>query len=140
MAFRSHYPAFSRSMKPAELKLRLIAGAFTVHRLDPEMAIPDGVLDSSPWFMAQTDDELSIVCRSSIAIEHATSEVGWACFMVVGPLDFSLTGILSRLSAVLASERISIFAVSTFDTDYILVKETDLPRAQKVLESAGYAF
>ena len=120
------------------LTLRLLPGSFTVHQLPPEMAIPPAVLDSQPWFMAQTEDELSIVCGSDVAVYSQKSEPDWACFKVVGPLDFTLVGILARISDTLARERISIFAISTFDTDYILVKNADLDRALKVLKAEGY--
>ena len=122
----------------SELKLKFLDESFSIHRLEPHMAIPEAVLDSDLYFVGQTPDELSIVCKANISVPHAKTEPNWACFMVVGPLDFSLTGILARISAVLAEEKISIFAVSTFDTDYILVKQTDLSRAGKVLKDAGY--
>lgn len=120
------------------LTLRLLPGSFVVHRLHPDMAIPSAVLDSQPWFMAQTEDELSIVCHSDVFVQSEQSEPDWACFQVVGPLDFTLVGILARISDALARERISIFAISTFDTDYILVKNSDLDRALKVLKAEGY--
>ncbi len=120
------------------LTLRLLPGSFTVHQLPPEMAIPPAVLDSQPWFMAQTDVELSIVCDSNVIVASEKSEPDWACFKVVGPLDFTLVGILARISDTLARERISIFAISTFDTDYILVKNAELDRALKVLKAEGY--
>jgi len=124
--------------KSTELKLRLLAESFTIHRLPPEMAIPPAVLDSQPWFMAQTEDELSIVCRADVYVQSEKAETDWACFKVVGPLDFQLVGIIARISDTLARERISIFAISTFDTDYILVKNSDVERALKVLGAAGY--
>lgn len=120
------------------LTLRLLPGSFTVHQLPPGMAIPPAVLDSQPWFMAHTEDELSIVCKSDVAVQSDKSEPDWACFQVVGPLDFTLVGILARISDTLARERISIFAISTFNTDYILVKNADLDRALKVLKAEGY--
>jgi len=124
--------------KEIELKLQLIDGSFSIHKLSPKMAIPATVLESEVFFVAQTKDELSIVCSSEIGMRHAKTEPDWACFMVVGPLDFTLTGILARISNALSQARISIFAISTFDTDYILVKESDLERAQKVLKDSGY--
>ena len=121
-----------------ELTLKLLSNTFSVHRLEPEMAIPASVLESETHFIGQTQDELSIVCDANIAIPHAKTEPDWACFMVVGPLDFQLTGIIARISAALASERISLLAISTFDTDYVLVKETEVDRALKVLKDTGY--
>ncbi|MDA0684557.1 MAG: ACT domain-containing protein [Bacteroidetes bacterium] len=124
----------------AELKLRMLSGSFTIHRLDPLMAVPTAVRECETHFIGQTPEELSIVCPSHIEVMYAKSEPNWACFRVEGPLDFALYGILARISGALAAQRISIFAVSTFDTDYILVKEADLERAQKVLMDQGYAF
>lgn len=121
-----------------ELTLKLLSHSFSIHRLDPDMAIPPSVLESETHFIGQTKDELSIVCDSQIDIPHAKTEPNWSCFMVVGPLDFQLTGIISRISTALASERISLFAISTFDTDYILVKEAEVDRALKVLKDTGY--
>jgi len=68
------------------------------------------------------------------------SETGWSCIKVLGPLDFSLTGILADISAVLAKASVSIFAISTFDTDYVLVKSEKLPVARNALQKAGYTF
>ncbi|MBT3448748.1 MAG: ACT domain-containing protein [Bacteroidetes Order II. Incertae sedis bacterium] len=121
-----------------ELKLKVLEETFSVHRLNPLMAIPNAVTDSDVYFIGQTRDELSIVCFSDIEVPYARTESDWSCFMVVGPLDFNLTGIISRISTILAEEKISIFAISTFDTDYILVKHSDISRAQKILSDAGY--
>ncbi|MFT4302545.1 MAG: ACT domain-containing protein [Desulfovibrio sp.] len=93
-----------------------------------------------PWlFVGKTDTELSVVCL----VEHAPAqslarEDGWRAFRVAGQMDFGLTGVLAGLATVLAQAAISIFALSTFDTDYILVKEEKLAKALEVLELAGY--
>ncbi|MDA1027697.1 MAG: ACT domain-containing protein [Bacteroidetes bacterium] len=121
-----------------ELRLRLLSETFSIHRLDPSRSIPPTVLGSSIFFVGRTKEELSIVCRSSIPILQAKTEENWSCFMVEGPLDFNLTGIVARLSGALAAAEISIFPISTFDTDYILVKQVDLQRAEIALKDAGY--
>ena len=91
------------------------------------------------YFIGRTDEELSLVCRTSdVPPETAARDDGWRCFRIEGVLDFSLIGILSRISSVLAETGIGIFAVSTFNTDYILVKEENFGRALKALEDAGY--
>lgn len=93
------------------------------------------------YFVGRTDEELSLVCRTEdVPRSAAEREDGWRGFRVVGTLDFSLTGVLSRLSGVLAENDIGIFALSTFNTDYILVKEENLDRARTALEKAGYRF
>lgn len=91
------------------------------------------------YFFGKTDGELSLVCRTEdVPAVTAAREDGWRGFRVEGVLDFSLVGILSRLSAVLAENGIGIFAVSTYNTDYILVKEQDFNRALAALAAAGY--
>jgi len=93
------------------------------------------------FFLGKTDEELSLVCRTEdTPAETVAREDGWRGFRVRGVLDFSLTGILARLSAVLAEAKIGIFAVSTYNTDYILVKEKDFDRAVRALTEAGYRF
>lgn len=121
-----------------ELKLRLLADTFAIHRLNPQMAVPAAVFESTPHFIAQTEDELSVVCKADVYIQSERCETDWACFKVVGPMDFTLVGIIARISHTLAAERISIFVISTFDTDFILVKNADLDRALRVLRSEGY--
>ena len=91
------------------------------------------------FFIGKTDEEISLVCRTEDTPENTTErEDGWKAFRVSGILDFSLTGILSRLSGILAENKIGIFAVSTYNTDYILVKAENFDRAMQVLEEAGY--
>jgi hypothetical protein len=95
---------------------------------------------SQPFtFAARTDEELSLVCPTRAVPEHTLHrEDGWRGWRIEGVLDFSLIGILSRLSGVLADNKIGLFAVSTYNTDYILVKEENYKRALSVLEQAGY--
>ncbi len=122
----------------SELRLRLLKETFSIHRLDPSRPIPTTVLGSPIFFVGRTREELSIVCSSTIPVLHAKTEENWACFMVEGPLNFNLTGIIARLSAALAEAAVSIFAISTFDTDYILVQQDDIGRAEDALKTAGY--
>ena len=96
-------------------------------------------LQSRFWFLARTADELSLVCRTEDAPEATLArEDGWRGFYIDGELDFSLVGILSRITAVLAESRIGVFAVSTYNTDYVLVKAENLDRALQALSAAGY--
>ncbi len=91
------------------------------------------------FFMARTDGETSLVCRTEdVPQETMRREDGWRGFRVAGVLDFSMTGVLARISGILAEAGISIFAVSTYDTDYVLVKEGSFGRAMQALESEGY--
>ena len=90
-------------------------------------------------FIGKTDEEISVVCEETSTPKNAeVCENGWCGFRIEGILDFSLTGILSKISAVLVEEEIGIFAISTYNTDYILVKEENLKRATLSLESRGY--
>ena len=91
------------------------------------------------YFIGKTDEELSLVCKTEDVPQHTTErDDGWKGFRIQGVLDFSLIGILSKLSGILADHKIGIFAVSTYNTDYILVKEENLERALDVLASEGY--
>jgi len=90
-------------------------------------------------FIGVTDEENSLVCETKFAPENALSrEDNWRCFRIEGELDFSLIGILSKISAVLAENKIGIFAVSTYNTDYILTKQENFERALAALSAAGY--
>ena len=91
------------------------------------------------YFIAKTDEELSLVCRTADAPACTTArEDGWRGFRIEGTLDFSLVGILSKLSGILAENQIGLFAVSTYNTDYILVKEENFERALEALAAEGY--
>ena len=91
------------------------------------------------FFIGKTDEELSLVCRTEDTPARTTEwEDGWKAFRIQGVLDFSLVGILSGISGILAAQGIGIFAVSTFNTDYILVKKEDLDLSLDVLAAKGY--
>lgn len=90
-------------------------------------------------FTGATDDEKSLVCPIALVPENAlTVDKTWSAFRIEGILDFSLIGILSKISSLLAENNIGIFAISTYNTDYILTKTTDFQSALRVLEEAGY--
>ena len=94
---------------------------------------------SAFFFVGRTDEEISLVCRT-VDVPPNTIERsdGWRAFRIKGTLDFSLVGILARISSILAESRIGIFAVSTYNTDYILVREADFGSALSALEARGY--
>lgn len=101
--------------------------------------ISDIDLTAGFYFIGKTDEELSLVCRTEdTPAQTIEREDGWKGFRVRGVLDFSLIGILSKLSGILAEHEIGLFAVSTFNTDYILVKAGQFDRALKVLAAEGY--
>ena len=96
-------------------------------------------MDAGFFFIGRTDEEISLVCRTEDTPVHTTDrEDGWRGFRIEGILDFSLTGILARISGILAEEKIGIFAVSTYNTDYVLVKKENMRRAMDALAAAGY--
>ena len=96
-------------------------------------------LNAEFFFIGKTDEELSLVCKTEDVPQHTIErDDGWKGFRIQGVLDFSLIGILSKLSGILADHKIGIFAVSTYNTDYILVKEENFERALDVLASEGY--
>ena len=101
--------------------------------------IDDIDLSKEFYFIGKTDEEISLVCETNDVPENTIErEDGWRGFRIQGILDFSLIGILSKLSGILADNKIGIFAVSTFNTDYILVKDADFEKSLVVLLNAGY--
>ncbi len=90
------------------------------------------------FFVGKTKDELSVVVPAELKLESLEEESNWRCLEVVGPLGFSMTGILSSVSGALAGAGISIFAISTFDTDYILVKKDKLNEAVSALKKKQF--
>ncbi len=117
------------------MKLKQLPDALTVCKV-PSMADID--LGAGFFFIGKTDEELSLVCRTADTPAHTSErEDGWRGFRIEGTLDFSLIGILAKISSILAENGISIFAVSTYNTDYILVKEAHFDRAISALESSG---
>ncbi|RPH56121.1 MAG: ACT domain-containing protein [Chloroflexi bacterium] len=121
------------------LSLTVLDGTYTIHRLSSDSIPPTPVFSAPFYSITRNADELSIVIPQGLEIKSDNSEPGWACLRVAGTLDFSLVGILAGISSALAQAGISIFAISTFDTDFILVKESSLERACEALGAAGYA-
>lgn len=118
------------------MELKKLEHRLTVCKLSDAREID---MDAEICFVGKTDEELSLVCKTEDTPEHTLArEDGWRGFRIQGVLDFSLIGILSELSGILAENRIGIFAVSTYNTDYILVKEESFARALDVLRGAGY--
>ena len=121
-----------------KLTLQLMKESFAIHSLPVNSEIPAIVFSANIYFIAKTYDEVSIVLPEGININSEDVEPNWRALEVVGPLGFSLTGILSNISTILANEKISIFAISTFDTDYILVKQDNVSNAINALKEQQY--
>ena len=115
----------------------MLEGRFAICRLDPDSEVPEHLPLASLLSVTRTPRELSIVCRESRGLP-GTIESGWRCLVVDGNLDFDQVGILASLAQPLAAVGISIFAVSTYDTDYLLLKEDRLEAALEALEAAGH--
>ena len=112
--------------------------ALAVCRLDPGAPIPDWATRGAFHAVVRTPAELSIVCATEDVPEGVRAEKGWRCFALRGPIPFEETGVLSSLAAPLAAAGIGIFAVSTFDTDYVLVKAGNADAACRALGAAGH--
>lgn len=120
------------------MNLQIIPGEFAVCKI-PDLTYVR--MDDPFLFLSRTDEELSLVCRSeSVPSNSLSVERGWSMLRIVGVLDFSLTGILASLSDTLAKAAVGIFAVSTYNTDYILVKADQLARAVDALRDSGHTF
>ena len=95
-------------------------------------------LTFEPFFaVLRSAAELSLVCSSSVDVEAQKTSAGWACLEVAGPLDFAMTGIIAAISTTLSAASVPVFVVSSFDTDYILVRNRDLDQAVAVLRAGG---
>lgn len=121
-------------------QLKWIEGEFVVHRFSAETPIPPTLLAQPFVTISRTADELSIVAPATIDIDSPQSDRHWVMFMFVGVLDFSLTGILAGIAQPLAAANVSIFAISTFDTDYVMVKASEKAMAEAALTAVGYQF
>ena len=120
------------------LSLEIVPGNYAVCRLDASDPLPAWI-GSSPFVsVTRTEAELSIVCPEGAVPGGVRSEPGWRCLRVVGPLGFGMTGLLASLAVPLASSGVSIFVVSTYDTDYLMLQERDLDRAVDALARAGH--
>ena len=125
-------------MTKHHLTLAVLSGHFAVCKLTPNAPIPPWATTGEFFSITCTADELSIVCRQDFVPEGIVCEPDWRCFRVVGAMPFSVVGILATLTAPLADAGISIFAISTFDTDYLLVKAADLEKAMDSLRRGGH--
>lgn len=119
------------------MRLTIVPGRFAVCRLGAGDPVPDGLGDRLVS-VTRTAEELSIVCAEALAPAGTLTEAGWKCLAVEGPIPFTMTGVLSSVLAPLAGAQVSIFALSTYDTDYVLVKESQLGEAVAALKEAGH--
>jgi hypothetical protein len=123
---------------PHHLKYRVLLERLAVCRLGSDARIPAWALEGGFFCVMRTYDELSIVCSEDLVPDGAQAERGWAGLKLEGPFPFSMTGVLASFLQPLAEARIPIFAISTFDTDYILIKRENLEQAVATLGAAGH--
>ena len=120
-------------MLDLKLTLSILPETLVICQMDKDARIPDWLLASTFYSITKTAEELSVVCPQTNVPEGIKRDEGWRCLKVEGPLDFSAAGILASLTMPLAKEGISVFAMSTYNTDYLLVKERHLEKAVQIL-------
>jgi hypothetical protein len=121
-----------------QLTLIVLDGTFAICKLPADVLIPAWTTAGDFYSITRTDEELSVVCRQEAVPEGVVCERDWRCLRVAGSIPFSAVGILASLTTPLANAGISVFAVSTFDTDYLLVKEKDFDAALDALKRCGH--
>jgi hypothetical protein len=125
-------------MKLKKLSLKILPHRMAVCRFEPTAPLPDWIGEVGFYSLTRTDAELTIVCPEAHLAPGTTSETGWRCFKVQEVLDFSEIGIIFSLTQPLAENGVSVFVISTFDTDYFMVKEKDLAKAIDALTAEGH--
>ncbi len=125
-------------MTTPKLTLEILQDELAVCRLPVDAAVPNWAWTGELTSITGTDDELSLVCAAEPVPADVKHIAGWRGLKVRGPLDFELVGILAGISTTLAEAGVSIFAISTYDTDYILIRGEQLERASDALMASGY--
>lgn len=120
------------------MNLKLLKGIYQVIKLEPNESLPNDIINSAFYSLTKTDEEISIVTNNELNIASKNIEKDWKVIKIIGILDFSLIGILSKISKLLADNEISIFVISTYNTDYILVKEKNIDKTIKILSENDY--
>ncbi len=121
------------------MKFKKLGQRLAVCRLGPGALIPPSITKTSFLSITRTEDELSIVLPEAQADRTWEIESGWQGLKIEGPLDFSMVGVVAKVSAPLAEASIPIFVISTFDTDYLLTKEAHFERACEILKKEGHS-
>jgi hypothetical protein len=121
-----------------DIPLTILPEKLAVCRLAVEAPFPEWARPGDLLGLIRTRDELTVVCAERLVPPEVIAERGWRALQVQGPLDFALVGVLAAITAPLAKAGVSIFAISTYDTDYVLVKEDALERARQALTQDGF--
>jgi hypothetical protein len=127
-------------MDSNKIVLSILEETYIIHKLDQSTNVPEELIECEFYSLSNSQEEISLVCPEQILIQSENSSPNWKCLKVAGPLDLNLTGILAGLSDTLSKAKISIFAISTFETDYVLIQKQVLETAKSALKSAGYKF
>ena len=120
------------------MTLDVLPGQYAICRMSANAAPPTWAAGGAFASITRSSSELSIVCASDAVPAEVTAQRGYRGLAVRGPLDFSLVGVMATLAGVLAAASVSIFVVSTYDTDYLFVRETDFDRATAALRAGGH--
>jgi hypothetical protein len=120
------------------LKFRQLPGLYAIVRLPPEAPIPDWASKGDFTSITRTTDELSIVCSANNLPTDVHSQLRWICLKLEGPFPFSQTGVLLSFIKPLSENGVPIFAISTFDTDYVLISQEHIDQAVNLLREAGH--
>jgi hypothetical protein len=121
-----------------QLELLILEESFAICQLEAACELPAWALSTDFLSLTRTREELSIVCPAAAVPSKVKCQRGWRCLEVKGPLDFEEVGILNALTGPLADDRVSVFAISTYNTDYLLIDERDLERACRALQHYGH--
>ena len=121
-----------------KLTLSILPDTFAVCQLEPSATLPAWATRGSFFSLTRTSEELSIVCLEENVPADVLAEKAWRSLKIEGPMDFTFTGVLASLARPLADAGVSIFTLATYDTDYLLIKERDLPRAVQALSDEGH--
>jgi len=121
-----------------KLKIELLKNQYSVYKFCPEYIVKDFFQTVDFYSITKTKDETSIVAEEGLFNDYIKAENGWRVLKIAGILDFSLIGILRNISKLLAEKNIGIFVISTYNTDYIMVKKSDINDAIKILKENEY--
>jgi hypothetical protein len=121
------------------MKFIVLRGKYSIYKFKNESVLPDWIYSSDFYSVTKTKDELSVIAlQTELFSEDIVRSNDWRIFKIEGPLDFSLAGIIADIAAIFKEKKIPIFTISTYETDYILVKQKDLSAGMKALRDKGH--
>jgi len=122
------------------LQFTILPGEYSIHRFSPIKTVPKDVYKSDFLSIVFTDNELSLICNSSIDIESEKKDDKWTCIKLIGEFDIEITGVWAKITSTVASAGSPVLAITTFDTDYFLVKTKYLKEVKNLFELEKYRF